>query len=38
MQLNNGSTVSVLEEKDGWSKVQYGDKTGWVSSKYLKAN
>ncbi len=34
--LNNGDRVTVLSEKDGWSKVSLGNGTeGYVSSTYL---
>ncbi|HEY8394621.1 MAG TPA: SH3 domain-containing protein [Thermaerobacter sp.] len=38
--LAEGSTVQVLEERDGWARVRYqaGGKTyeGWVDARYLK--
>lgn len=38
--LAEGSTVRVLEERDGWARVRYqaGGKTyeGWVDARYLK--
>jgi len=33
--VSNGTTVTVLSESNGWSKVQFGSTTGWVSSSYL---
>lgn len=33
--LTNGTTVSILEEKDGWYKVKVEDVTGWVSADYV---
>lgn len=34
-KLTNGTTVSILEEKDGWYKVKVEDVTGWVSADYV---
>lgn len=34
-QYPTGTWMSVLETKDGWSKVEVGEKTGYVVSKYL---
>lgn len=34
--LDQNTKVRVLEEKDGWSRVEVVTDTGWVSSKYLK--
>ncbi|RFU65082.1 N-acetylmuramoyl-L-alanine amidase [Peribacillus glennii] len=34
-QLKKGQTVNVTQQQDGWSKVTYGTRTGWVASKYL---
>lgn len=34
-RLNNGSPVKVLGLFDGWYKVTYSDKTGYVSSDYV---
>lgn len=33
--IPDGSEVSVLEQQGDWTKVQYNDYTGWVSSDYL---
>ncbi|MBQ6232046.1 MAG: SH3 domain-containing protein [Clostridia bacterium] len=30
-----GEQVTVLEKKNGWAKVQYFDRTGYVPEKYL---
>ena len=34
--IDKGTKVKVLEEVDGWSRVEVISDTGWVSSKYLK--
>lgn len=34
-KLNNGVSVKVTGLKDGWYKVTYNDKTGYVSSDYV---
>lgn len=34
-QLADNAGCEVLEEKDGWYKIQSGDVTGWVKKKYL---
>ena len=33
--IPNGSEVGVISESNGWSKVNYNGKTGYVSSSYL---
>ncbi|MEK3798534.1 N-acetylmuramoyl-L-alanine amidase [Peribacillus sp. FSL H8-0477] len=33
--LKKGNTVTISQEKSGWSKIPYGKTSGWVSSKYL---
>lgn len=36
-RLKNNTAVVVLQEKDGWYKIQFGKgKTGWISKKYTK--
>ncbi|PLS17928.1 hypothetical protein CVD28_09580 [Bacillus sp. M6-12] len=35
-KLINGQTVTILEQKTGWSKISFSGKYGWVSSDYLK--
>ena len=37
-KLTNGTTVSILEETNGWYKVKVEDVTGWVSSDYVTVN
>ncbi len=32
--IPNGTKLIVLEEKDGWYKVDYNGQTGWVSKEY----
>lgn len=34
-KLNRNYEVTVLEEKDGWAKIEYAGKTGYVSSDYI---
>lgn len=34
-QAPYGSVLSLLEEKDGWSKVLFHDQVGWMKSEYL---
>lgn len=33
--LKNGTSVSVISESNGWSKINYNGKVGYVSSQYL---
>lgn len=34
-----GTVVTILEEKNNWYKISYGNKkTGWVSSSYISKN
>lgn len=33
--LSNGTTVSILAKKDGWYKVNYNGKKGYMSSDYV---
>ncbi|MGL5822497.1 MAG: SH3 domain-containing protein [Sarcina sp.] len=33
-KIPTGTTVSVLEEKDGWYKVSYDAEIGWISGNY----
>lgn len=35
--IPKGKAVSYLGKKGSWYKVKYGSKTGYVSSKYIKA-
>lgn len=34
--LAKGSTVTILEEKNGWTKIAYQDGYGYVSSAYVE--
>ncbi|WP_409304331.1 N-acetylmuramoyl-L-alanine amidase [Peribacillus sp. SCS-155] len=34
-QLKKGQIVNVAQEQNGWSKITYGSRTGWVASQYL---
>ena len=34
-RLYSGAKLNVLEEGAGWTKVQYGDKVGYVSTAYI---
>ena len=36
--LRNGSTVTIVETKNGWHKIKYGSSYGYVSSSYIKIN
>lgn len=36
-KVSKGQVVTVLEQKNGWSRISYGTKSGWVSSKYITA-
>ena len=36
--LKNGSTVTIVETKNGWYKIKYGSSYGYVSSNYIKIN
>ncbi len=35
--LNKGTVVDVVSESNGWTKVKYDGRLGYVSSKYLEA-
>ncbi len=35
-QLRNGTAVLIKSAENGWTKVSYGDLTGYVSSEYLR--
>lgn len=34
-KLPKGCTVDVLDERDGWMQVRYGNLLGWASGNYL---
>ena len=34
-ELKNGTSVTVLSTSNGWSKVSYAGKTGYISADYL---
>ena len=36
-KLSNGDKVEVISTSNGWSKIKYSGKTGYVSSKYLSS-
>lgn len=36
-QLKSGETVNVYTIKNGWAKISYNGKTGYVSEQYIKA-
>ena len=36
--LKNGSTVTIVETKNGWHKIKYGNSYGYVSGNYVKIN
>ena len=33
--LSKGDKVDILSSKDGWYKIKYGSKVGWVSGDYI---
>ena len=33
--IEKGEQVEVISEENGWTKINYGGNTGYVSSKYL---
>ena len=35
--IPKGKQVSYVSKSGSWSKVKYGSKSGYVSSKYLKS-
>ena len=35
--LSKGTKVEVISESNGWSKINYNGKTGYVSSQYLSS-
>lgn len=35
-QIPNGSKVDIIETSNGWYKVSYNGKTGWIYSSYVK--
>jgi N-acetylmuramoyl-L-alanine amidase len=34
--LLQGTRVSVLEEKDGWYRVGYDNRSGWINGRYIE--
>lgn len=36
LTIPKGKPVSHVSSKGSWTQVKYGNKTGWVASKYLK--
>ena len=36
-KLSKGSKIDVISESNGWSKINYNGKIGYVSSSYLKS-
>lgn len=34
--LKKGNQVKILEQKDGWFRIESGGVTGWVSGKYVQ--
>ncbi len=34
-KITKGTAVTVLDEKDGWYKIETGSVTGWVSGEYI---
>lgn len=37
-RLPVGAVVTVMEEKDGWVHVTYGEKTGWMMEQFLSSD
>jgi len=37
-KLSSGAKVEVISTSNGWSKIKYDGKTGYVSSEYLSSN
>lgn len=37
-QLRRGQAVKELETRDGWTKLSSNNRSGWMSSKYLRPN
>ena len=35
--VEKGMNLNVIEEKNGWSKVQVFEETGWISSKLIQS-
>lgn len=35
-KLYKNNKVEVISESNGWSKIKFGSKIGYVSSEYLK--
>ena len=35
--VEKGMNLDVIEEKNGWSKVQVFEETGWISSKLIQS-
>lgn len=35
-KIANGTTVTVVEKGDDWTKIKYNGKTGYVSTQYLE--
>jgi len=33
--IKEGTAVILLESKDGWYRIDYNGKTGWISGKYI---
>lgn len=36
-KVTKSQVVTVLEQKNGWSRINYGSMNGWVSSQYVTA-
>ena len=34
--LNEGASVTIVGQSNGWYKIKYGSGTGWVSSQFIK--
>lgn len=37
-KLYNGAQVTILDTVNGWDKISYGGKTGWISGLYVTSS
>ena len=35
--VEEGMTLTLIEKKQGWTKVRVFEKTGWIASKLIKS-
>lgn len=36
--LNTGTKITILDQRDGWYKIEFDGNTGWISGDYIKVN